>query len=206
MTEHRKLALKGHDKKLYNHMREIGLEHFKILCIREYKGLSKERLICKEDKYIKRFNTVTDGLNSIYAFGQICEHKVRRVNCEECGGSAICPHHKRKSNCKECGGSYICPHDRLKNQCRECGGSSICPHDKIRAQCKECGGSSICPHNKQKSQCKECKGSGICLHSIRKSYCKVCSPAVCDICSKVLSCTSSLKRHKNKIHSSSPET
>ncbi len=29
MTEHRKLAKKGSDRKLYNHMREVGAEHFK---------------------------------------------------------------------------------------------------------------------------------------------------------------------------------
>ena len=42
MTEHRKLALKGCERKLYNHMRYIGAEHFRILCVREYKDISKE--------------------------------------------------------------------------------------------------------------------------------------------------------------------
>ena len=68
MTEHRKLALKGSNIKLYCHMRQVGAEHFKILCVREYKDISKERLKYKEDKYIKRFDTVVKGLNSIYAY------------------------------------------------------------------------------------------------------------------------------------------
>ena len=60
MTEHRKLALQGCERKLYNHMRDIGSEHFKIMCVREYKDISKERLRYKEDKYIKRF-----GINTV---------------------------------------------------------------------------------------------------------------------------------------------
>ena len=58
MTEHRKLALKGGERKLYTHMREIGAEHFKILYVRENKDISKERLKYKEEKFIKRFDTV----------------------------------------------------------------------------------------------------------------------------------------------------
>ncbi len=74
MAEHRKLALKGCARKLYNHMREIGAEHFKILGVREYKDISKDRLKYKEDKYIKIFDTVKTGLNMSYAFGKKCLH------------------------------------------------------------------------------------------------------------------------------------
>ena len=137
MTEHRKLALKGCDRKLYNHMREVGAEHFKILCIREYKEISKERLKYKEHKYIKIFNTVINGLNMNYAFGQKCEHNVCRYTCKECGGSAICPHNRQKALCKECGGSAICPHNKIKKRCKECGGSAICPHNKQKRECMQ---------------------------------------------------------------------
>ena len=41
MSEHRKLALQGCERKLYNHMRDIGSEHVKIMCVREYKRYFK---------------------------------------------------------------------------------------------------------------------------------------------------------------------
>ena len=99
MTEHRKLALKGCDRKLYNHMREVGADHFKILCVREYKDISKERLKYKEDKYIKRYDSVRKGLNMFYAHGITCEHNRRRQECKDCGGPSICPHNKIKYVC-----------------------------------------------------------------------------------------------------------
>jgi len=138
MTEHRRLALKGRDLKLYNHMREIGAEHFKILCVREYKDISKERLRYKEDKYIKRFDSVKKGLNMLYAFGGKCEHNVARDRCKDCIGSGICPHNKQKWGCKEWKGSSICLHNKEKQYCKECGGRALCLHDKQRKQCKIC--------------------------------------------------------------------
>ncbi len=138
MTEHRKLALKGCDRKLYGHMRVVGADHFKILCVREYKDISKERLKYKEDKYIKRFDTVKKGLNMCYSFTSMCEHNKKHSRCKECIGLYICQHKKFKIQCKECGGSFICPHNREKNKCRECSGSAFCPHDKQKNQCKIC--------------------------------------------------------------------
>ncbi len=202
MSNHRERATKGYKMKVYNHMRYIGVEHFKIMCVREYKDISKERLKYKEDKYIKRFDTVRNGLNSCYAFGIKCEHNIFRKFCIECGGSQICPHNKQKQVCKECGGSQICLHNKNRSACKECGGSAFCSHNKQRQQCRECKGSALCLHNKQKQTCKECGGSQICLHNKRKSQCAICSPAVCDICSKVLAGYHSLKRHKNTVHSS----
>ena len=102
MTEHRKLALKGCERKLYKHMRDIGSEHFKIMCVREYNDISKDRLKYKEDKYIKRFDTVQNGLNMSYAFGEKCEHKKRRGRCIECKGTSMCMHQKQKLQCKIC--------------------------------------------------------------------------------------------------------
>ena len=120
MTEHRKLALKGCARKLYNHMREIGAEHFKILGVREYKDISKDRLKYKEDKYIKRFDTVKKGLNTFYSFGTKCEHKRRRSRCVDCKGAQICEHHKRKAVCQDCGGNSTCEHSAEKRNCKVC--------------------------------------------------------------------------------------
>ena len=52
MTNHRDRAKQGDESKLYNHMKENGFQRFKIILIREYKDISKERLRYKEDKYI----------------------------------------------------------------------------------------------------------------------------------------------------------
>ena len=187
MSDHRQLALKGRDIKLYNHMREVGAEHFKILCVREYKDISKERLRYKEDKYIKRFDTVKKGLNTYHAFGSTCEHKVSR------------------NRCKECKGYQICSHDKLKYDCRDCGGQRFCHHNIQTKTCRECKGSCICPHNKLKQTCKECKGSKICSHNKQKDQCKMCSPAVCIICSKIFGGKSCLKKHQERKHPSPAE-
>ena len=64
------------------------------MLVREYKNISNERLFKKEYKYIKRYDTVRNGLNAIYAFGKKCEHKKRRNVCVECQGSLICEHDK----------------------------------------------------------------------------------------------------------------
>ncbi len=180
MTEHRKCSKRGKNMKLYCHMREIGVEHFKIILVKEYTDISKERLRKKEDKYIKRFDSVKNGLNSSYAFGFKCEHNIKRGQCKECGGSQICVHNKIRKTCRECGGSQICAHNKHKTACKECGGSQICPHGKNRQYCRECGGTAYCAHNKEKRNCK------------------ICSPALCNICSKVFSGKSTLKKHQRK--------
>jgi len=102
MTDHRSCARTGKTGKLYNHMRDIGIEHFKILSIREYTDISKERLRYKEDKYIKKYNTVLNGLNNNYSFGDRCVHNKIRTRCGECKGSQMCEHNKRKGRCKIC--------------------------------------------------------------------------------------------------------
>ena len=35
MTEHRRNAKEGRTSKLYQHMRAVGVQHFKIVCVRE---------------------------------------------------------------------------------------------------------------------------------------------------------------------------
>jgi hypothetical protein len=59
ISDHRYNAIKrGNTSKLYAYMREIDVERFKIVCVREYKDISKERLKSKEEKYI-----IKNGLN-----------------------------------------------------------------------------------------------------------------------------------------------
>ena len=64
ISDHRYNAIKrGNTSKLYEYMREIGVERFKIVCVREYKDISKERLKSKEEKYIRRYDSIKNGLN-----------------------------------------------------------------------------------------------------------------------------------------------
>ena len=136
MTNHRDRAKQGNESKLYNHMKENGFQRFKILLVRDYNNISKERL--KEDKYINIFDSVKHGLNSSYAFGNKCEHKIVRSICKECKGSQICEHNKRINCCKDCKGSSICEHNKQKNYCIDCKGTKICSHDKQKQKCKIC--------------------------------------------------------------------
>jgi len=179
MSNHRDDVKRGSDRKIHKHMRDVGFAHFKIILVREYKDISKERLFKKEDKYIKRYDTVRNGLNAIYAFGQTCEHKKPRGRCVECQGSEICEHDKQKTRCRHCGGSDFCEHNKYKQGCRECGGSQVCEHDKHIFVCKLCGGRGICEHNKQKSKCK------------------LCNPSTCR-CGKTYAGKQSLKNHQIK--------
>ncbi len=62
--DHRYKVRLGNQSKFYYHMREIGVEHFKILCIKQYTDISKERLRIKEQKYINRY----DAINNVFFF------------------------------------------------------------------------------------------------------------------------------------------
>jgi len=44
MSNHRDDVKRGSDRKIHKHMRDVGIEHFKIMLVREYKDISKERL------------------------------------------------------------------------------------------------------------------------------------------------------------------
>ena len=138
MTKHRGSAREKKDRKLYVHMNKIGFEHFKILLIREYNNISKERLRYKEDKYINKFDTVNKGLNTNYANGLNCIHNMVRGYCKECKGKQICIHNNQKFQCLECKGHGICVHNKRKPSCKECNGSQICIHNKNRPCCIVC--------------------------------------------------------------------
>jgi len=176
MAQHRRSAKNGSQQQIYQHMREVGIEHFKILLIQHIDNCTKEQLRAIEHKFICEVDAVQNGLNSQYE-NQRCQHNRLRSQCKDCGGSQICEHRRQKSLCKECGGTSVCPHQRIRSQCKECGGASICPHQRIRSQCKECGGASICQHQR------------------RRRACKICNPYLCGVCNKTYSGKSSYTRH-----------
>jgi hypothetical protein len=139
ISDHRYNAIRrGNTSKLYEYMREIGVERFKIVCVREYKDISKERLKSKEEKYIRRYDSIKNGLNM---------HSMGGYNCI---------HDKLKRYCIECDGSSMCIHKKIKRTCVDCKGRAICIRDKVKYKCVECKGSTLCIHQKQKSQCKIC--------------------------------------------------
>ena len=94
--DHRYKVRLGNQSKLYNHMREIGDEHFKIICIRQYTDISKERLRAKEAKYIKRYDAINNGLNTFCMLGKNCSHGRRKVLCIICS----------PATCDRCGKVY----------------------------------------------------------------------------------------------------
>jgi hypothetical protein len=69
-------------------------------------------------------------------------------------------HGRRKLECKDCGGSAICPHGRIKYTCKECGGSRICPHGKNKNSCKDCLLVRRSTTEAQASQAFVCSSSG----------------------------------------------
>ena len=113
MTEHRRNSRQAiRTSKLYNHMRAIGVQHFKIVCIREYTDISKERLHNREEKYIKRYDSIKNGLNTNSMGGYYCIHDKLKRYCVECEGPAMCIHEKRRKQCKICSPAL----------CDRCGG------------------------------------------------------------------------------------
>ena len=124
--------------KLYDHMRTNGVEHYKILLIKEYTDISKDRLQKREHKYIKRYDSVKNGLNTYEMGGYYCIHNMMKRYCMSCNGSSMCSHGKIKRTCVECKGGAICIHDKVKYNCIECKGGGICMHNKIKTFCKLC--------------------------------------------------------------------
>ena len=65
--DNHKYLSKKSNAKVYTHMRNVGVEHFKIVLIKEYKCQSREELNKFEDEWIRKFDTVKNGLNSVQA-------------------------------------------------------------------------------------------------------------------------------------------
>ena len=113
MAQHRKDMRKANrTSKLYDHMRANGVEHYKILLIKEYTDISKDRLRNREDKYIKRYNSVKNGLNTNEMGGYYCIHDKLKRYCTTCHGSSMCSHGRIKRVCVKCT-PYTC--DRCNN-------------------------------------------------------------------------------------------
>jgi group I intron endonuclease len=65
MAGHRSSA-KTKTNNIYNRIREIGIEHFKIILVELYKCESKEELRAREDYYIQLLKPAYNMVNAIY--------------------------------------------------------------------------------------------------------------------------------------------
>ena len=103
ISDHRYNAIRrGNTSKLYEYMREIGVERFKIVCVREYKDISKERLKSKEEKYIRRYDSIKNGLNMHSMGGYYCIHDKLKRYCVSCKGASMCSHGRIERICVKC--------------------------------------------------------------------------------------------------------
>ena len=93
-------------------MRSNGVEHYKILLIKEYTDISKDRLQKREHKYIKRYDSVKNGLNTYEMGGYYCIHNMMKRYCMSCNGSSMCAHGRITRLCAKCT-PYTC--DRCNN-------------------------------------------------------------------------------------------
>jgi hypothetical protein len=146
MVQHRQNA-KTKETTIHNHMRNIGIEHFKIILLQRVETEDRDVLRATEHKWISELDTVNNGLNRRYGI-QKCEHNKKRSTCKDCKGGSICEHDREKYHCKECKGGGICEHDREKYHCKECKGGGICEHNKQKRICKTC--------NSDKYKCEKC--------------------------------------------------
>ena len=67
MVRHRIEARCGSNRILYNHMREVGIEHFKIYLVKHFPCNSKEELLAEEGKYIRKLHGGFRSLNKVIA-------------------------------------------------------------------------------------------------------------------------------------------
>ena len=103
MAEHRRDMRKAKKtSKLYDHMRPNGVEHYKILLIKEYTDISKDRLQKREHKYIKRYDSARNGLNTYEMGGYYCIHNMMKRYCMSCNGSSMCAHGRITRLCVKC--------------------------------------------------------------------------------------------------------
>jgi hypothetical protein len=102
MCDHLWRAKQGKQSKLYTHIQSLGAEHFKIVCIMTYADIDNETLKASEEKYIKHYDSINNGLNEGIRIGKFCSHKKRREICMLCKGSSLCIHQRRKLQCSIC--------------------------------------------------------------------------------------------------------
>jgi hypothetical protein len=63
---HKHQSKKGKSK-ISTHIRDIGAGHFKIVLIQEYECKSREELNKYEDEWMRKYDAVENGLNSVQA-------------------------------------------------------------------------------------------------------------------------------------------
>jgi len=127
LCDHLWRAKQGKQSKLYTHIRSLGAEHFKIVCVMTYADIDNETLKAAEEKYIKQYDSINNGLNEGIRIGKFCSHKKRRETCSQCGGSSLCSHKNIKWACSICS-PEVCEYckksyagkSNLKNHQKKC--------------------------------------------------------------------------------------
>jgi hypothetical protein len=74
MCDHLWKTKQGKESKLYTHIQSLGAEHVKIVCIMTYADIDNETLKAAEGKYIKHYDSISNGLNEGIRIGKICSH------------------------------------------------------------------------------------------------------------------------------------
>ena len=118
MAEHRRKSKTGTEA-IYQHIRAIGVDHFKILLLEQTGPTTREALRALEHKWMVAMATVNIGLNGRYE-SQFCEHQRVRSVCKDCGGARICEHQRQRNACKEC------------NPCELCGSTNTTKHRRSK--------------------------------------------------------------------------
>ena len=127
MCDHLWRAKQGKQSKLYTHIRSLGAEHFKIVCVMTYVDVDNETLKAAEETYIKQFDSINNGLNASLRIGKSCSHNKRRETCMFCRGSSLCLHKNIKWACSICSPA-VCEYckksyagkSNLKNHQKKC--------------------------------------------------------------------------------------
>jgi hypothetical protein len=69
-----------------------------------------------------------------------CPHGKRKSRCKDCGGNAICDHKILRIDCRNCGGTRVskCHHGFSKKICKICNPQIVCQHSRIKYRCDTC--------------------------------------------------------------------
>lgn len=95
---HKYSVKRGKTSKIYSFMRDLGLEHFRIVLIEAFECKNKDELRKREQYYIDELKPC---LNMCGAYRH-CPHGRQHKHCKVCDGVGICEHNKRKDQCKVC--------------------------------------------------------------------------------------------------------